>query len=305
LIPSRSEHENVLLTASTLKDMASETATAEAEYYSHTLTYLDKRRGPTPVDRPDPRLASVTAELLSLPAEIRATIYDLVFDQNRVTVTAREGCFCGSSAAYEHGYGSEHVWLLRHPALYADAKSLELRRDVLGAFVSRARWEVHCAEAWKLFTIKMSACGMLNSVHHVQVNVFEPSVDTWTLPTEKFQQLRTITFSPWQKGWTIDVPAQEGHKDMSDESLMLRVRHAISTKPGYEYLRMMMEQGVQRRGGWKCFFLFPIRFHFKWTKTGRPRWQLRVSSSDDLPHFRQLTLTTFRGRSGKRISMKG
>jgi hypothetical protein len=242
-----------------------ETATAEATYYSHTLTHrphsptLESER-----DR-DPRLADITIQLLTLPAEIRSHIYALAFGGNRVAVTCKAGCFCASS--HTGRYRAEHRWLL-------NLTTGAVRQDAQRGFVSQALWEIHCPSAWKLFVESMQSIGALDSVRHVRANVFETSNDPCVVDTAVFASLRSVTFCPWQKGWTCDIPEPEGSSELSNEKVMPKVREILATKAGYQWVWDMVKVGRKERGGWKIYFLLPIRYLIS---ADRKRWQMRVS----------------------------
>lgn len=252
----------------------SETATAEAGYYAHTLTHRPLQA----VQRykPYPDLAHITSQLLTLPFEIRVRIYSHAFHGNRVAVTSTRGCYCATTQ--KGPYRDEHHWLFRLPAVS------ELKREAQWAFVREALWEIHCEKAFDTFVVHLSDLshasdrGVLTQVRHLRINVFETSLDSWTVDTEIFgPALKSVIFGPWQKGWTIDITdAVENPDALSDQNLMVRVNHIIDTKPGYEFLRRARDRARAQRGGWKPFFLFPIRYHVK-NKDGKKRWQLRVS----------------------------
>ncbi|KPI42354.1 uncharacterized protein AB675_9560 [Cyphellophora attinorum] len=254
----------------------SETATAEAAYYEHTLTH----RPLDPVSRytPHPGLAQITSKLLTLPAEIRARIYHHAFQGNRVAVTSVRGCYCGSVATGP--YRDDLNWMLKLP------RWGELSYEVRRAFIGEALWEIHCEKAFEAFVARFRYLSngndaLLRQVRHIKVNVFEIIRESWLVETNVFgPALRSITFGPWQKGWTIDVPnAVESPDELSDEKLMVRVTHAINTKHGYGFLKEAWEKGRVQRGGWKALFLFPIRYHVK-QKDGKKRWQMQTWRAD-------------------------
>ena len=236
-----------------------ETATAEATYYSHTLI----RRSPLPFMPPsdrDPRLAPITAKLLTLPPEIRQLIYHYAFHGNRVAVTCRSGCYCPSNKTGR--YRAEHHWVLElSKAGGKDAAVLKpVRQDAQRGFVAEALWEVHCLSAWQLFEARMRQLRATASVKHVQVTVFETSREGWVVGTGAFQRLRSVTFCPWQKGWTCDVRAQLGSPELGDVAMMPRVRNVLETKSGYDWVWKMVSIGPEGRGGWKVYFLLPVRY---------------------------------------------
>jgi hypothetical protein len=245
----------------------SETATAEAGYYSHTLTHREYYP-PAPY-KPDPRLTDISANLLSLPTELRAYIYHLAFHGNRVAVTSRVGCYCAST--HTGRYRDDHHWLLNLPAGSA------VRNDAQRGFVAETLWEVHCPAAFDVFVRVMRRARALDSVRHLLVNVFDTSTESWVVQTERFSQLRSVTFAPWQKGWTIDVPALLGTEEMSDRKVMEKVRAVVDTKHGYGFVRDCLQKGRHGRGGWTCHFLFPIRYLSRFSAAKRS-WALKVRS---------------------------
>ena len=247
----------------------SETATAEAEYYSHTLTH----RPLVPVSRyePHPQLFLITLQLLTLPSEIRARIYHFAFRGNRVAVTSKTGCYCATTT--KGPYSDDHHWMLSLPG------GGKLRQEVQKAFAREAFWEIHCENAFGEFTRTLRALspGYLGQVRHLKINIFDTSVDSWNVDLSVFAPgLKDVTFGLWQVGWTIDVPAKEGEPGMSDGAITQKVTHVVDTKAGYGYLRDCLRMGRASRGGWKCYFLFPIRYQVD--NFGKVRWQLKVSS---------------------------
>lgn len=243
-----------------------ETATAEATYYSHTLTRRPHSPALESERERDPRLADITARLLTLPGEIRSHIYALTFGGNRVAVTCRTGCYCAS--AQTGGYRAEHRWLL---SLTKGA----VRQDAQRGFVSQTLWEIHCPSAWKAFVESMSSVGAMDWVRHVRANVFETSHEPCVVDTAVFGGLRSVMFCPWQKGWTCDIAEVEGSIELSDERMIPRVREVLAKKAGYQWVCDMLSLGRQHRGGWKIYFLFPVRYLIS---ADRKRWQLRVST---------------------------
>jgi hypothetical protein len=267
----------------------SETATADATYYSHTLTH--RPHSPTMEssrDR-DTRLTAITSKLLSLPLEIRSHIYALTFSGNRVAVTCHSGCYCASMTTGR--YRAEHRWLLH-------LTSGAVRLDAQRGFVSQAWWEIHCPSAWEVFVQRLRVAGAERWVRHVRTNVFETSPEPWVVRTGDLAGLRSVTFCPWQKGWSCDVPALQGSLELSDEMMMPKVKEMLRTKAGYEWVWEMVKLGREERGGWKVHFLFPIRYLHEVTRD-RKRWQLRVSHFC----FSYIELLTPADRSGVQIWM--
>ena len=242
----------------------SESATAETAYF-HTL---DARAYFFPVDRHDRdiRLSEISSKLLDLPLEIRNRIYELAFRENRVAVTTKNGCYCASETTGP--YGADHKWLLTN-------LSGRVRIDAQRAFTRLAMWELHCLTSLNLFLRQMRALHSLSEVRHVRVNVFETSRDHWQLPLERLPCLRTITFAPWQKGWTIDVPEQAGSEKLSDSSIMEKVREVLVYKDGYAPVRSLINQ----TRSFKVFFVFPIRF-LAAGEARLKRWQLKIWRAD-------------------------
>ncbi len=238
----------------------SESAVAESAYY-HTL---NARPYLYPVDSRDKRLQKVVARLLELPAEIRRKIFEDAFNANRVAVTAKSGCYCFSDATGP--YHAEHQWLVR-----ADLPD-QVRQEAQRVFVETAMWELHCQQAFTAFVSRMTALHTLNNVRHVRMNVFEIE-SQWKLNLEYFPKLLTATFSPWQKGWTIDVPEQADSELLSDVNVMDRVWRVLESKEGYGPVRDAFKQ--PRR--FRIHFVFPIRYLLPGkTGFGSPLWQLSV-----------------------------
>ncbi len=235
-----------------------ESATAETAYF-HTL---NARAYYFPSDR-DKRLEAVSANLLNLPAEIRARIYDLAFNGNRVAVSSGSGCYCASDGTGP--YREDHRWLLTNA-------TGRVRQDAQYAFIKRAIWELHCEGAFKLFLARMNALGALSEVRHIRVSVFETSREYWQLPLEKLPHLRSVTFAPWQKGWTIDVPAKDGSDQLTDASIIEKVRDLMAYKDGYEPVRDL----IASQRSYIIYFVFPIRYLLP-GKVLPYRWQLKVS----------------------------
>ncbi|KAI9877282.1 MAG: hypothetical protein M1823_007127, partial [Watsoniomyces obsoletus] len=80
----------------------------------------------------------------------------------------------------------------------------------------------------------------LSYVRHIRVSVFETSREAWELPLDKFPGLKSITFAPWQKGWTIDIPEREDSPALSDASIMEEVHRVLAYKDGYEPVRNLI-----------------------------------------------------------------
>ena len=241
----------------------SESATADSVYYSPTL---NARPSYVPADKPDPRLEKISTRILDLPLEVRSYIYQIGFSNNRVAVTSQGGCFCVTSTTGPNR--EEHQWLLK-------TVMGKVRQDAQLAFVREAFWELHCPAAFDLFVHRMQALRTITEVRHIRLNVFDTSRESWHAPLHIFGGLRSVTFSPWQKGWTIDVPARDGMEQMTDAAVMERVREALMRKDGYGFVRELMQKNRHDRGGWKLYFLFPIRYLLPEKSKGK--WQLRVS----------------------------
>lgn len=236
--------------------MAESADADSAHYYT-----LNARPYYFPTDRPDARLSRITPKLLELPPEIRSTIFEYAFTGNRVVVTAKVGCYCASDGTGP--YRADHKWLLNYT-------SGHVKQDAQRAFIRLACWELHCDDAFTLFVHKMMTLRCLESVRHIRINVFE-TTRQWHLPIEHFPELRSITFSPWQKGWTIDIPAQEDAADLSDVSIVRRLRQILAEKDGYQPVARLLTS----TRNFTLYFVFPIRYllpdeRLPW------RWQLRV-----------------------------
>jgi hypothetical protein len=218
-----------------------------------------------PSDR-DPRLQAISSTLLQLPPEIRYKIYGLAFKGNRVAVTAETGCHCASDTTGP--YREDHRWLL------AEAPE-RVRRDAKQAFTKIAMWELHCMNALDLFLGKLQALNALSYVRHIRVSVFETSREAWELPLDKLPCLKSITFSPWQKGWTIDIPEREDSPALSDASIMEEVHRVLGYKDGYEPVRNL----INGKRDFKVYFVFPIRYLLCDDSRGGSRlkkWQLKT-----------------------------
>ena len=244
-----------------------ESATAETAYF-HTL---NARPFFLPLDHSerDPRLSKISSQLLRLPVEIRYRIYELAFHDNRVAVTAANGCYCASDTTGPYRF--DHRWLLTEI-------SGPVRRDAQHAFIKLAMWELHCLSAFRLFLKRIAALNALEHVRHIRINVFETSRERWQLPLEQLPSLRSITFAPWQKGWTIDVPETEGLPALSDASIMEKVHDVLNYKDGYGPVRDLMTS--QR--DFKIYFVFPIRFlqPGPQMESRLQRWQLKIWRAD-------------------------
>ena len=237
--------------------MGVESATAETAYF-HTL---NARAYYFPSDQ-DKRLKDVSEHLLELPAEIRARIYDLAFDSNRVAVSASTGCYCASDGTGP--YREDHRWLL------TDTTG-RLRQDAQLAFIKRAIWEVHCSAAFEPFLVRMGKLGGLSQIRHLRVSVFEEtSGKHWSLPLDQLSNLKSLTFAPWQKGWTIDVAAKDGSDQLTDAAVMVKVKELMKYKHGYGPVTDLIET----RRGYYIHFVFPIRYLLP-GKVLPYRWQLK------------------------------
>jgi hypothetical protein len=245
----------------------SESATAETAYF-HTL---NARPYFFPVEAKDQRLAAINDHLLDLPPEVRFRIYELAFTENRVVVTSSQGCYCASETTGP--YRSDHRYLVKDT-------TGPLRQDAQHAFTSLALWEIHCESAFNQFVDRMQYLNALASVRHIRINVFETSLVYWHLPFDKFPHLTTVTFSPWQKGWTIDIPAPESSPELSDSAVLERLLYMLRHKAGYEPVLDLIPSPASR--SFKVLFVFPIRFK---AASENPlisarRWQLRIWRAD-------------------------
>jgi hypothetical protein len=243
----------------------SESATAETAYF-HTLS---ARPYFFPVEAKDLRLAAINDHLLDLPPEIRFRIYQFAFTENRVVVTSSQGCYCASESTGP--YRSDHRYLVKDT-------TGPLRQDAQHAFTSLVLWEIHCASAFNQFVNRMQYLDALTSVRHLRINVFETSRQYWHLPFDKFPHLTTVTFSPWQKGWTIDIAAPEGSPELSDSAVLERLLHMLKHTAGYQPVLDLVSSPTSR--SFKILFVFPIRFK---SPSENPevcvsawRWQLRI-----------------------------
>ena len=238
---------------------------AAAETYVHTLNArpyffpFDNR------DR-DARLSKISSQLLQLPPEIRNKIYGLAFSGNRVAVTASNGCYCASPTTGP--YRADHKWLLTElPG--------RVRQDAQRAFINLAMWELHCIAAFNVFLRRMRILNALHCVRHIRTNVFETSREHWELPLHELPSLRTITFAPWQKGWTIHIPERDGSEQLSDFNIMEKVYDVLGYKDGYEPVRSL----ITGPRNFKVFFVFPIRYLLP-SEARLKRWQLKVWRAD-------------------------
>ncbi|RMZ76662.1 hypothetical protein DV738_g4780, partial [Chaetothyriales sp. CBS 135597] len=242
--------------------------------HSHTL---NARAYYFPTER-DKRLPDISKNLLDLPPEIRNRIYDLIFNGNRVAVSSRWGCYCASDATGP--YNADHKWLLTNTRG-------RLRQEAQHAFIQRAMWEIHCESACKLFLARLEQLGSLGAVRHIRLNVFETSREYDLLPLPPLDQLRnlqTVTFAPWQKGWTIDIRAAygDGSDKLSDASVMERVREVMLHKPGYKPVRDLIASSnssnttARRPRDYTVHFVFPVRYLLpSEADDRRPHWRLR------------------------------
>ena len=246
----------------------SDSATADSAYF-HTL---NARPYSFPANEPrDIRLADVVSRLYELPTEIRCKIFEHAFSGNRVAVTAKSGCYCFSENTGP--YRADHQWLLNH------VPPGQVRREAQCAFIRIAMWEVHCRQAMDSLVGRMAALHSLCEVRHVRLNVFELEAN-WKLYLGMLLNLKTVTFGPWQKGWTIDIPAQPDSEQLSDENVMLKVWRVLESKAGYAPVLEAFEQKCSRR--YQMYFVFPIRFYFPSDKEKvelvwpSKRWQLSI-----------------------------
>ncbi|RMD40558.1 hypothetical protein DV735_g4578, partial [Chaetothyriales sp. CBS 134920] len=225
-----------------------------------------------PTER-DKRLSSVSQNLLKLPPEIRNRIYDLIFNGNRVAVSSKVGCYCASDATGP--YNADHKWLL------AETPRGRVRQEAQEAFIQRAIWEIHCESAFQLFVARLQQLGSVHAVRHIRLNVFETSREYWAMPPlAQLSNLQTVTFAPWQKGWTIDIPASEGDGSglLSDARVMQRVRELMLHKSGYEPVRDLIDANNDNpTRPYAIHFVFPVRYLLPSSQRySRPRWQLKT-----------------------------
>lgn len=229
--------------------------------YHHTLTarpYL------FPIDGRDDRLAKIVSHLPELPVEIRWRIYEHAFWSNRVFVSTTSGCYCASDS--RGPYRADHQWLLN-----ADMPT-QVRHEARRAFVQLAIWEIHCQKALDVFTNRMTALRLVEGVRHVRLNVFEEELN-WELDLRPFRNLSTVTFSPWQKGWTLTIPAQADSELLTDGNISRLLWEVLLSKPAYNAL---LESLMQPRN-YATLFVFPIRYHLPPNPgSGATLWQLDV-----------------------------
>ncbi|KAJ9610344.1 hypothetical protein H2200_005121 [Cladophialophora chaetospira] len=247
-----------------------ESATAEATYF-HTL---NARPYFFPTETRDKRLQDIVSRLTELPPELRLKIFESAFRGNRVAVTAEWGCYCASKSTGP--YRADHQWLLKSPPS-------QIKGEATRLFVQTAMWEIHCKQAMKTFTARMTTLGYLAEVRHIRLNVYELDI-TWKLVLSMFPRLQSATFSPWQKGWTIVVPETAESEDLSDENVISKVWRALDTVEAYNPVRQAY--GDKSRP-YKMYFVFPIRFHQPRDNAApqrfnsqQPRWQLCVWRAD-------------------------
>ncbi|KAL6245714.1 hypothetical protein RBB50_007713 [Rhinocladiella similis] len=238
----------------------SESALAEDAYY-HTL---NARPYLPPIEGRDDRLAMVVSHLPELPAEIRWRIFENAFCSNRVFVTSRSGCYCSSES--RGPYRADHQWLLN-----ADMPA-QVRDEARRAFVQLAIWEVHCQKALDVFMGRMTDLRLLEEIRHVRLNVFETK-SQWELDLTQFPKLLAVTFSPWQKDWTINIHAQADSELLSDKNVMNNLWTVLTTKAAYGPII----ETFKRQRTYAMHFVFPIRYHLPHkTRSGSPLWQLDV-----------------------------
>ena len=242
-----------------------ESATAERAYF-HSLTarpYL------FPTEPRDKRLPNIVSRLRDLPAEIRWKIFEYAFRGNRVAVTAEWGCYCASKTTGP--YRADHQWLLQRPPP-------QVVGEAQRAFIQTAMWELHCKQAMYAFMGKMTVLRRLNDIRHVRLNVYELDI-IWKLDLRVFPYLKTATFAPWQKGWTIVIPEQLDSEHLSDENVMLKVWRVLDSKDAYKPVRRAFQDTMRL---YQMYYVFPIRFHLPPEKSkahlsdSQPRWQLCV-----------------------------
>ena len=85
-----------------------------------------------------------------------------------------------------------------------------------------------------------------------------------------------MTFSPWQKSWTIDIPARQGSGELTDEKVLGRLMTSLKGKKEYAVVIDMVErnQGWEKRE-WRIGFVFAVRYLMP-GKVLPYRWQLKV-----------------------------
>jgi hypothetical protein len=254
----------------------SESAMADSAYYQHTLT-AGPYFFPSSFEARDSRLAAIIARLHTLPLEIRLRIFELAFQGNRVAVTTDAGCYCASSSTGP--YRADHQWLLK-------LAPREVRSEALRAFIRVAIWEVHCDSAVKAFVQRMKRLGYLDAIRHVRLNVYEEGGDRHVdLTSASFPKLRTTTFAPWQKDWTITIAGPASREHLSDQEALNRLWQVLDARAEYQPMKRLFEDRTRR---WRMLFVFPVTCHVSPSgdKAGcppdpkRPRWQLCVWRAD-------------------------
>ncbi|KIW16495.1 hypothetical protein PV08_06550 [Exophiala spinifera] len=237
-----------------------ESALAEDAYY-HTL---NSRPYLSPVDSRDDRLAMVVSHLPELPAELRWKIFEHAFWSNRVFVTSRSGCYCSSEV--RGPYRADHLWLL------STDMPIQVRCEAQRAFVQLAIWEVHCQKALGVFVSRMAALRLLEEIRHVRLNVFETEPQ-WMPDLTHFPNLLNVTFSPWQKCWTINIPAQADSEMLSDKNVMDHLWAMLTTKSAYA----PVIDTFKKPRTYTMHFVFPIRYHLpRKAGSASPFWQLDI-----------------------------
>ena len=243
-----------------------ESATAESAYF-HTLI---ARPYFFPTETRDQRLSEIVARLPDLPTEIRLKIFEHAFRGNRVAVTAESGCYCASRTTGP--YRPDHKWLL------GSSLPSQVREEAQRAFVQIAMLEIHCKQALSTFVGRMTALRYLDAIRHIRMNVYELDLD-WNLDIRMFPKLQSVTFAPWQKGWTIVTPEYEHSEHLADANVMLKLWNVLNTKTAYNLVVQAYKDKSRR---YKMYFVFPIRFHLHLDEAkphlsgSQPRWQLCV-----------------------------
>ena len=233
------------------------------QHYSHTLTSR-------PVPLPTPYhngISTIASDLSTLPSELRTQIYTYLFSTLRIAVTSSTGCYCATSTTGR--YHAPEKWLL------SVSTASSIRIDAQRALTALALWEIHCPAAFDSFVARMRLLNVLHLVRRVRINVFE----TPSPPTPELHVctgLREVTFSPWQKSWTIDVPAKEGSGELTDERVLARLMTNLKGKKEYAVVMDV----VDRRERWKdrewtVGFVFAVRYLLP-GKVLPYRWQLKV-----------------------------
>ena len=121
----------------------------------------------------------------------------------------------------------------------------------------------------------MRRLNLLHLVRRVRINVFEtPSPPTPEL--HLFAGMREVTFSPWQKSWTIDVPAKEGSGELTDERVLARLMTSLKGKQEYAVVMDVVERRERwEKREWRVGFVFAVRYLLP-GKVLPYRWQLKV-----------------------------